>query len=263
MAERERNISPREQLEAAGSPRARRIMQGRIQSGINQRRRRNLEGGLRSLALHNYNEYDRGNPYLKDKLFADPTYTGVSWPGGRERYLSRINPLNTEALYRQNKEIYPPWMIDYYGGEENIPETSGPSTIYLGNPYRPNYEGYDSAGGYEPFKEGMPVEGWNEFELDRQREEFPFGEFSGTEFPPRPIEDDPTLPDFLTRGTGRDSSALPPMITPGTGRDSSALPDFLTPGTGNRPYDGTPSGVGEFVDENEDELTYLEKLFGF
>ena len=36
---------------------------------------RDLQGGLRSLALKNYNKYDRGNPYLAEPL----SFTGSSW----------------------------------------------------------------------------------------------------------------------------------------------------------------------------------------
>jgi hypothetical protein len=197
-----RNISPREQLEAAVSPEARRSMQGRISDAVYQRRRSNLEGGLRSLTTHKYNEFDRGNPYLKDKLFDDPTYTGFSWPGGRERYLSRHT--NPEALYRQNKEIYPQYIKDYWEKnpskdprnpeneelyEKRYTEGMQPYNLYLQNINTPKYEGYTPGGGYEMFKEGFPVEGWNEYERDKQRlgAEFGLGEFSGTEFPPRPL----------------------------------------------------------------------------
>ena len=224
---------------------------------------RDLQGGLRSLALKNYNKYDRGNPYLAEPL----SFTGSSWPGGRERYLSRFT--NPEALYRQDKEIYPQHMLDYWAKnpskdprnpeneelyERRYREGIQPYDLFLGNPYRPNYEGYDLGGGYEPFKAGMPVEGWNEYELDRQREEFGLGEFSGTEFPPRPLDYD--ADEFVDTPIER------------------YQPD---PGTGYNPmenieYDAlhmmNPYEAGEFVDEetlDDDarERSFFEKLFGF
>ena len=237
------NISPREQLEAAGSPRARRIMQGKIHGAVDQRRRKNLESGLRSLTLKDYSDWDRGNPYLKDKPFDDPTYTGVSWPGGRERYLSRHNPLNTEALYRQNKEIYPQHWIDYFGGEENIPETNHPYNLYLQNINTPKYEGYNPGGGYEMFKEGFPVEGWNEYERDKQRlgAEFGLGEFSGTEFPPRP------LPYDASEFVGTPVERYQP--TPGTEYDPMENIEYDALHTMN------PADAGEFVNAEEAPMT--------
>ena len=233
--QRARNISPREQLEAAVSPRASRRMRGRISDAVYQRRRKNLESGLRSLTLKDYGDWDRGNPYLKDKLFADPTYTGASWPGGRERYLSRHT--NPEALYRQNKEIYPQYIKDYWAKnpskdprnpeneelyEKRYREGMQPYDLYLQNINTPTYEGYTPEGRYDWRKLGMPVEGWNEYEQDKQRlgAEFGLGEFSGMEFPPRPIDydvdeftdvpiGDDTMPDMLTRG-----AEVPPISTP-------------------------------------------------
>ena len=240
--------NPREQLEAAGSPRARRIMQGKIYNAADQRRRRNLESGLRSLKLNNYSDWDRGHPYLQDKLFDDPTYTGVSWPGGRERYLSRHT--NPEALYRQNKEIYPQYMIDYYGGVENIPETSSPYNLYLQNINTPKYEGYDPGGGYEMFQEGMPVEGWNEYEQDRQRLEFGLGEFSGMEFPPRPLDYD--ADEFVGTPVERYQPAEGTEYNPMENIEYDAL------------HMMNPADAGEFVDEEEEiiEKTFFQKLFG-
>jgi hypothetical protein len=202
---------------------------------------RDLQGGLRSLALKNYNEYDRGNPYLAEPL----SFTGSSWPGGRERYLSRYT--NPEALYRQNKEIYPRHMVDYWGKNPSTdprnPENEElykrrylegiqPYDLFLGNEYRPNYEGYSPSGGYEMFKEGFPVEGWNEYEQDKQGlgAEFGLGEFSGTEFPPRPLDYDA---DEFGDTYPLDDPTLPSMLTPGS--------------TGVAPIDtSTPTGIGEF-----------------
>ena len=178
--------------------------------------------------------------------------TGVSWPGGRERYQHANHPLNEASAWpaldsqRMDNSFMGKWGMT--GG----PNLSGNFPMYdtwtggeglQGSQGYPDYGAYHNKWGYNT---DMLETGKTAAE---QSANFPLGEFSGMEFPPRPIEDDPTLPDFLTPGTGRDSSALPPMVTPGTGVDSSALPDFLTPGTGNRPYDGTPSGVGEFEDE--------------
>ena len=186
----------------------------------------------------------------------------TSWPGGRERYLSANHPLNEASAWpafgsdRMNPSTASGKFINKWG------MTGGPN-LYSGNyPMYPTWTGGMGLIGDEEGSQGYPDYGALQYKWGyptdmletgrtaaEQSANFPLGEFSGMEFPPRPIEDDPTLPDFLTRGTGRDSSALPPMVTPGTGVDSSALPDFLTPGTGNRSYDGTPSGVGEFEDQ--------------
>ena len=258
--------NPREQLEAAGSPRARRAMQGRIYNAADQRRRKNLESGLRSLRLNDYSEWDRGHPYLQDQFFDDPTYTGASWPGGRERYLSRHT--NPEALYRQNKEIYPSYIEDYWAKnpnqdprnpeneelyEKRYTEGMQPYNLFLQNVNTPTYYGHTGSGDIDWGKLGFPVEGWEEYEQDRQRlgAEFGLGEFSGTEFPPRPLDYD--AGEFAGTPVKRYQPAEGTEYTPMEHIDYDAFHLM-------NPYD-----AGEFVDEDEEiiEKTFLQKLFGF
>ena len=184
--------------------------------------------------------------------------TGVSWPGGRERYQHANHPLNEASAW---PALGSQRMDNSFMGNWGI--TGGPN-IYSGNfPMYPTWTGgmgligEDGSEGYTErdnlqYKWGYPTDF---LETGRtaaeQSEKYPLGEFSGTEFPPRPLDYD--ADEFVGTPVER--------YQPAEGTEYSPMENIN--------YDElhmmNPSGVGEFSnpDVPTQEKTFLQKLFGF
>ena len=117
--------------------------------------------------------------------------TGVSWPGGMERYQRANHPLNEASAWpalgsdRINK-----W--DMTGGP-NVYNRSFPRyETWTGGMGLQGSQGYPDYGAYHE-KWGYPtdmLEVKNLSAIAEQSAKYPLGEFSGTEFPPRPLDYD-------------------------------------------------------------------------
>ena len=82
-----------------------------------------------------------------------------------------------------------------------------------------------------------------------QSEKYPLGEFSGTEFPPRPLDYD--ADEFVGTPVERYQPAPGTEYNPMENIEYDAL------------HMMNPADAGEFVDEEIIEKTFLQKLFGF
>jgi len=124
--------------------------------------------------------------------------TGVSWPGGRERYQHAHHPLNEASAW---PALGSDRMDNSFAGKWGM--TGGPN-LYSGSyPMYPTWTGGMGVTGaqgygrdnYNPlqYKWGYPtdmLEVENRSAVAEQSENFPLGEFSGMEFPPRPLDYD-------------------------------------------------------------------------
>ena len=205
--------------------RQQRSAEARRERGEAEQWRRDVNTGLRSLL-----------PRGIDPPGGDISgLTGVSWPGGRERYQHANHPLNEAsawpALGSQRMDIDGKW------------ETTGGPNIYSGNfPMYPTWtggEGLQGSKGYPDYgalqyKWGYPTDF---LETGRtaaeQSEKYPLGEFSGTEFPPRPINYD--AGEFVGTPVQRYQPTEGTEYTPMEHIDYDAL------------HMMNPSGVGEFA----------------
>ena len=151
--------------------------------------RRDVNTGLRSLLPMGIDPPGRDISEL----------TGVSWPGGRERYQHANHPLNEASAW---PALGSQRMDNSFMGKWGI--TGGPN-VYSGNfPMYPTWTGGmgfigdDGSQGYG--REGYgPLQykwGFNTDMLEtgrtaaEQSAKYPLGEFSGMEFPPRPLDYD-------------------------------------------------------------------------
>ena len=127
----------------------------------------------------------------------------TSWPGGRERYLSANHPLNEASAWpafgsdRMNPSTASGKFINKWG------MTGGPN-LYSGNyPMYPTWTGGMGLIGDEEGSQGYPDYGALQYKWGyptdmletgrtaaEQSAKYPLGEFSGMEFPPRPMDYD-------------------------------------------------------------------------
>ena len=169
--------------------------------------------------------------------------TGVSWPGGRERYQHANHPLNEASAWpalgsdRMDNSLMGKWDM-----------TGGPN-LYSGSyPMYPTWTGGMGVTGpqgygrdnYNPlqYKWGYPtdmLEVENLSAIAEQSEKYPLGEFSGTEFPPRPLNYD--ADEFVGTPVERYQPAPGTEYNPMENIEYDAL------------HMMNPADAGEFVDE--------------
>ena len=207
--------------------------------------RRDVNTGLRSLLPTGLDSPGRDISGL----------TGVSWPGGRERYQHANHPLNEASAW---PALGSQRMDNSFMGNWGI--TGGPN-IYSGNfPMYPTWTGgmgltgEDGSRGYG--REGYdPLQykwGFNTDMLEtgrtaeEQSEKYPLGEFSGTEFPPRPLDYD--ADEFVGTPIERYQPTEGTEYTPMEHIEYDAL------------HMMNPADSGEFVNAEEVERAASSKL---
>jgi len=255
--------------------RQQRSAEARRERGEAEQWRRDVNTGLRSLL-----------PRGIDPPGGDISgLTGVSWPGGRERYQHANHPLNEAsawpALGSQRMDIDGKW------------ETTGGPNIYSGNfPMYPTWTGGmgligdDGSQGYTErdnlqYKWGWPTDflETGSREAAEQRANFPLGEFSGMDFPPRPLPYD--ADEFVDTPIEMYQPAKGTEYTPMENIEYDALhlmnpydagefgEDVNINADDKTRYDnyinrGLQEQIGELMNEDEEirEKTFLQRIFG-
>jgi len=175
--------------------------------------------------------------------------TGVSWPGGMERYQHANHPLNEASAW---PALGSQRMDNSFMGKWDM--TGGPN-LYSGNyPMYPTWTGGEGLTGSQGYgREGYsPLQykwGYNTDFLEtgktaaEQSEKYPLGEFSGTEFPPRPLDYDKN--EFADPLVERYQPAEGTEYTPMEHIDYDAL------------HTMNPADAGEFGNDHATEMLGL------